>query len=104
MPLPLKTLGRLYTTLSLAVLPVAITVVVVFLATFKEHGSQSQGLPALVAILAVIIGVLGVNTLAATLLAVLVPGTRPVKKQYLLTLLAIAATAVLIYTGMFLSA
>jgi hypothetical protein len=84
-------IGRIYTTLSLAVLPVVLVVMFTFLYTFKEHGPQSQGLPALMVILAVILGVLGINTLIATLLAVLVADVRPRKKQYLYTLLVLAA-------------
>lgn len=93
----LNKIGRAYTTLSLAVLPVAFVVMFAFLAGFKEHGPQSQGLPALIMIYAVIIGVLGVNTLVATLLSVLVVKVRPVKKQYFLTLLALAGIAGLFY-------
>lgn len=88
-----KKLGRVYTTFSLAVLPVALVLMFVFLYSLKEHGSQSQGLPALVMIYAVILGVLGINTLAATLLAVLVPEVRPAKKPYFLTLLVLAVLA-----------
>jgi len=71
--------------------------------TFDEHGPQSQGLPALVVILAVILGVLGVNTLAVTLLSVLNADVRPKKKQYLYTLLATAGLAASLYVAIILS-
>jgi hypothetical protein len=98
-----KKLGRIYTTLSLAVLPVALVMMFVFLYSLKEHGPQSQGLPALVMIYAVILGVLGINTLAATLLSVLVAEVRPATKQYFLTLLALSVLAGLSYLVIFLS-
>ena len=86
----LQKLGRSYTTLSLAVLPVALVVMFTFLYTFKEHGPQSQGLPALMLIFATILAVLGVNTLAATLLSVFIVDVRPKLKTYLYTLLAMS--------------
>jgi len=103
MQLTLKKIGRLYTTLSLALLPVALVVMFTYLYTFDEQGSHSQGLPALVIILAVVLGVLGVNTLAVTLLSVLNADVRPKKKQYLYTLLAITGLAVLFYISVILS-
>lgn len=102
MQLIIKKLGRLYTTLSLAVLPVALVVMFTYLYTFDEHGPQSQGLPALVVILAAILGVLGVNTLAVTLLSIFNADVRPKKKQYLNTLLATAGLAALVYIALIL--
>jgi len=98
-----KNIGRIYTTLSLAAVPVVLASVAVFLATFKEHGSHSQGLPALMVVFAVIIGVLGINTLIATLLAVLVVDTRPRKKSYLLTLLGMTLIAALYFLLLFIN-
>jgi len=100
----LNKLGRIYTTLSLAVLPVALIVMFSYLYSFDEHGPQVQGLPALMVIYAVILSVLGINTLVATLVSIFVADMRPTKKQYLLTLLAMALLAGLFYLGTILSA
>lgn len=94
-------IGRIYNTLSLAVVPVVLASVAVYLATFKQHGPHVQGLPALMVIFAVIIGVLGINTLAATLLAVLVVETRPRKKSLLWAMLGFAVLAVLYFLILF---
>jgi len=104
MQLTLERLGRIYTTLSLAVLPVALVTMFTFLYTFDEHGPQSQGLPSLMLIFAAILGALGINTLAATMLSVLVASVRPKKKPYLYTLLATAVLAVIFYLAIILSA
>ena len=93
----LKKIGRAYTTLSLAVLPVVLVVMFTFLYSFDEKGPQSQGLPALMMIFATILTVLGINTLAATLLSVFVADVRPSWKQYLYTLLAMVGLAVVFY-------
>lgn len=103
MQLNFEKLGRIYTTVSLAVLPVALVVMFTYLYTFNEQGPQSQGLPALMLILAVILGVLGVNTLAATILSVLVANVRPKLKPYLYTLLATTVLAGLFYLAIILT-
>jgi pheromone shutdown protein TraB len=99
----IEKLGRIYTTVSLAVLPVALVVMFTYLYTFNEQGSQSQGLPALMLIFAVILGVLGINTLAATILSVLVANVRPKSKPYLYTLLATTVLAGLFYLATILT-
>ena len=93
----LKKIGRIYTTLSLAVVPVILIAMFTFLYSFDEKGPQSQGLPALMMIFAVILSVLGVNTLAATLLSVFVVDVRPRWKPYFYTLLAMAGLAIVFY-------
>ena len=95
----LQKLGRIYTTLSLAVLPVALVVMFTYLYTFEEHGPQSQGLPALAIILGVILGFLGINTLAATLLSLFVKDVRPKLKTYLYTLLAMTVVGGIVIFG-----
>jgi len=95
----LKKIGRIYTTLSLAVLPVALVLVFTYAYSLDEHSPQAQGLPALVKIIAIIVGVLGVNTLVATLLAVFNRDVRPKKKPYLYTLLAMIVMGGLLYFG-----
>jgi len=100
--LTLNKIGRIYTTLSLAVLPVALIAIFTYLYSFEEHGPQSQGLPALAVIIGVILGVLGINTLTATLLSVFVKDTRPKLKPYLYTLLATAVLTGLIYEAIIL--
>lgn len=90
-------IGRFYTTLSLAVLPVALVAMFTYLYTFEEHGPQSQGLPALAVIIGVILGFLGINTLIATLLSFFVKDMRPKLKPYLYTLFATAVLAGLVY-------
>jgi cytochrome c biogenesis protein CcdA len=95
----LQKLGRIYTTLSLAVLPVALVVMFTYLYTFEEHGPQSQGLPALAIILGVILGFLGINTLAATLLSLFVKDVRPKWKSYLYTLLAMSVVGGIVIFG-----
>ena len=92
-------IGRIYTTLSLAVLPVALVVMFTYLYSFDEHGPQSQGLPALMLIFATILAVLGVNTLAATLLSVFVKDVRPKLKTYLYTLLAMSVVGGIVIFG-----
>lgn len=97
----LKKIGRAYTTLSLAALPVILVVMFTFLYSFDEKGPQSQGLPALMMIFAAILSVLGINTLAATLLSVFVVDVRPRWKPYLYTLLALVGLAVVFYLVVF---
>ena len=93
----LQKIGRIYTTLSLALLPVALVLIFTYLYSFDERGPQAQGLPALMVIFAVILGVLGVNTLVATLLSVFVLEVRPKMKPYFLALLVLAVLGGLFY-------
>lgn len=92
-------IGRIYTTLSLAVLPVALVAMFTYLYSFDAQGPQVRGLPALATVIGVVLGVLGINTLVATLLAVFVKEVRPNLKTYLYTLLATAVVGGLLYQG-----
>jgi len=93
----LQRIGRIYTTISLAVLPVALVVMFTYIYSLDEKGPQAQGLPALMVILAVLLGVLGINTLVATLLSVFIIDVRPKKKPYFLALLVLAVVGALTY-------
>lgn len=93
----LSIIGRIYTTSSLAVLPVACIVMVVFLFGFEEHGPQSQGLGALLVIYAMVLGVLGLNAIIAGLLSYFVVAARPTKKQFALCLVSMVGLAGLFY-------
>ena len=84
-------------------MPVILVLMFTYLYSFEERGPQSQGLPALMVIFAAILGVLGVNTLIATLLSVFVPDVRPGKKSYFFTLLVLAVLGELLYLGLTLS-
>ena len=94
----LEKAGRLYTTLSLAVLPVALVVMFTYLYGLEPQGPEvQQGLSTLATIVSLVLTFLGINTLAATLLSVFVAEVRPRKKPYLYALLAMVLLGGLIY-------
>ena len=93
-------IGRIYTTLSLAVLPVACIVMLVFLARFEEHGPQSQGLGALIIIFVIILAVLVLNAIIAGLLSYFVAATRPRTRQFAASLVLLLALAGLLLLSM----
>ncbi len=65
----LLTLTRFYSTLSLALPPVALVVISAMIAGFKETGPQSNGLGTLILIAGTIMVVLSINAVIAGLVA-----------------------------------
>lgn len=88
-------LGRFYTSLSLAMLPVAIVIVLLLLIGFRENGPQSQGLGALAVIAAIVLGSLAINAIIASILSYTVISIRPTFRQFVIYVASISALAAL---------
>jgi hypothetical protein len=97
---PLIIIGRFYTTFSLAIFPVVIIFTLGLMLGFEEHGSQSQGAGALLVVVALVLGSLGINTLIVVALSYFVKDIRPLKKQLIVSFIVLAVLASLIFSSL----
>lgn len=93
----LLTLARFYSTLSLALLPVALVVIGVMIAGFKETGPQSNGLGTFILIAGTILAGLSVNATIAGIVAWYWPSARTTFSRVCWMAGALLGLAVVLY-------
>ncbi|MDB6004779.1 MAG: hypothetical protein JWR15_1766 [Prosthecobacter sp.] len=93
----LITLCRFYSTLSLALPPVALVVLGTMIAGFKEDGPQSNGLGTLIVIAGTILAVLGINAAIVGIVVWRWPAGRPAFSQVAWTAGALFGLSAVLY-------
>lgn len=93
----LTTLARFYSTLSLALPPVALVVLGSMIAGFKENGPQSNGLGTFILIAGTILGVLSVNAVIVGIVAWRWPSVRTTFSRVAWMAGALFGLAVILY-------
>ncbi len=93
----LTKLCRLYSTLSLALPPVALVVLGTMIAGFKENGPQSNGLGTFILIAGTIMVVLAINATIAGIVAWRWPSGRPTFSRVAWTAGALLGLSAVLY-------
>ena len=93
----LLTLARFYSTLSLALPPVALVVLGTAIAGFKENGPQSNGLGTFILIAGTILGVLSINAAITGIVAWRWPSVRTTCSRVTWTAAALLGLSVVLY-------